>query len=52
VEVDRRDYRVSIEGILFDGLPNLEMVMDFANLFRHAKTFVCENHRLFASWEN
>lgn len=52
VDVDRSDYRVSIEGVRFDGIPNLEMVMDFANLFRHAKTFACKEYNLFASWEN
>ena len=51
VHIDRDDYRVSIEGVDYKGLPNLDWVMDFVKQFRFADEFVCNPNQLYCWYD-
>jgi hypothetical protein len=52
VSHNRDDYRVSLEGIEFDGrVTSDRSVQDFVYLCRHADEFVWEDNKLYAWWD-
>ena len=47
VSPERNDYRVTIEGVEYDGDVSKEMLMDFVDAFRYADEFTCEDDYLY-----
>lgn len=47
----RDDYRVSLEGIRFDGNVTMDMLLDFVHLCRHADEFSAVHDHLWAWWD-
>ena len=48
---DRIDYRVTIEGLEYDGDFSREMMEDFVDMFRHADDFIFNNRYLFCWYD-
>ena len=44
---NRPDHRVSLEGVNYRGIPTIEMISDFADLFRHADDFMIQEENLY-----
>jgi hypothetical protein len=51
ISKDRNDYRVSIEGLEFDGVVSKTTMSDFVKLCRHADEFTCEQNKLRSWWD-
>lgn len=51
ISPERRDYRISIEGIEYCGSVSDEMRNDFINLCRYADEFICENNQLYCWYD-
>jgi len=50
VDASRDDYRVSIEGLEFNGPVVMSTMLDFVKLCRYADEFVCEQNKLYSWW--
>lgn len=51
VSHNRNDYRVSIEGLSYEGKVSKELLFDFVKLCRQADEFVANEHELYAWWD-
>lgn len=51
IGLDRSDYRVTIEGLEYDGDVSMEMMEDFISNFRNADDFICNSGYLFCWYD-
>lgn len=51
VDSSRDDYRVSIEGLEFNGPVAMSTMLDFVKLCRYADDFLCEQNELYSWWD-
>lgn len=51
VDIERSDYRVSLEGIIFGGKVTIPLLLDFASQFRSASEFEVDVHYLYCWWD-
>jgi hypothetical protein len=51
VSLNRSDYRISIEGLMFTGIISHQLQKDFVELCRQADEFRMEDCHLFAWWD-
>ena len=47
VNISRSDYRVTIEGLEYNGIVSKELMIEFTNLFRDADDFNVQENELF-----
>lgn len=51
VNPEREDYRISIEGVHFEGDVTLDLVVPFVNNFRHADEFIVTKDKLYCWYD-
>lgn len=51
ISPERRDYRVTIEGISYKGNVSIDMMEEFINEFRFADDFICNRNELYCWYD-
>ena len=51
VEVKRRDYRITLEGLRYTGLVSPQLAAAFTKLCRHADEFELDENYLYSWWD-
>lgn len=51
ISPDRSDYRVTIEGLEYNGHVTRKMMEEFTELFRHADDFTCNRNCLYCWYD-